>query len=95
VVGASLNAGAISLYSGRDAIRPYESWSEGEWSTFLAAMRSAGRTVYLFDDGEQMARFIESQARSRRLAAIEALPLPLFSARESGTGWLYRLEWDP
>ena len=39
VVGASLNAGAVMMYTGRDAIRPYDSWTDDQWAIFLAAMR--------------------------------------------------------
>ena len=35
VIGASLNAGAVMMYTGRDAIRPYDSWTGEEWTIFL------------------------------------------------------------
>jgi hypothetical protein len=95
VVGASLNAGAVMLYTGRDAIRPYDSWTVDEWQIFLDAMRAAGRPVYLLDDGGLMARFIEAARDSHRLTPIEELALPLFYTRDRETGWLYRLEWEP
>ncbi|HFD39921.1 MAG TPA: hypothetical protein ENJ31_08790, partial [Anaerolineae bacterium] len=43
VIGASLNAGAVMMYTGRDAVRPYDSWTEEEWGIFLAAMEAEGR----------------------------------------------------
>ena len=95
VVGASLNAGAVMLYTGRDAIRPYDSWTVDEWQIFLDAMRAAGRPVYLLDDGGLMAGFIEAARASHRLTPIEDLALPLFYTRDRETGWLYRLEWEP
>lgn len=95
IVGASLNAGAVMLYTGRDAIRPYDSWTVDEWQTFLEAMRAAERPVYLLDDGGLMAGFIEAARASHRLTPIDELALPLFYTRDRETGWLYRLEWEP
>jgi hypothetical protein len=94
VIGASLNAGAVMMYTGRDAIRPYDSWTEQEWNIFLDAMHSGSRPVYLLDDGGLMAEFIEEEGAHRRLTPIEELILPLFYTRDRETGWLYRLEWD-
>lgn len=94
VIGASLNAGAVMMYTGRDAIRPYDSWTEQEWNIFLEAMHSGSRPIYLLDDGGLMAEFIEEESTHRRLTPIEELVLPLFYTRDRETGWLYRLEWD-
>jgi len=92
VIGASLNAGAVMMYTGRDAIRPYDSWTEEEWTIFLAAMEAEGRPVYLLDDGGLMAAFIEQERSRRRLTPIAELPIPLFYTRDRESGWLYRLE---
>jgi hypothetical protein len=94
IIGASLNAGAVMMYTGRDAIRPYDSWTEDEWAIFLAAMRGSGRPVYLLDDGGLMAEFIAQEQSRHRLTPIEELRVPLFYTRDRETGWLYRLEWD-
>jgi hypothetical protein len=95
IVGASLNAGAVMMYTERDAIRPYDSWTEDEWAIFLAAMRDSGRVVYLLDDGGLMAEFIAQEQAHHRLTPIEELRVPLFYTRDRETGWLYRLEWEP
>jgi hypothetical protein len=95
IIGASLNAGAVTLYTGRDAIRPYDSWTEGEWGIFLKAMFAGGRPVYLLDDGGLMAEFIEKEQSHHRLIPIEELEVPLFYTRDRETGWLYRLELEP
>jgi len=92
VIGASLNAGAVMMYTGRDAVRPYDTWTGDEWSTFVDAMRSGSRPVYLLDDGRLMASFIQEQESRFRLVPIEALSIPLFDAQDRDTGWLYRLE---
>jgi hypothetical protein len=94
VIGASLNAGAVMMYTGRDAIRPYDSWTAEEWTTFLEAMEARGRPVYLLDDGGLMADYIATEQERHRLTAIEELQVPLFNTQDRETGWLYRLEWD-
>jgi Dolichyl-phosphate-mannose-protein mannosyltransferase len=94
VIGASLNSGAVMLYTGRDAIRPYDGWSSEEWNLFLDTMQAGSRPVYLLDDGELMAEFIAREAGLRRLTPLEALQVPLFTTEDRQTGWLYRLEWD-
>jgi hypothetical protein len=94
VIGVSLNAGAVMMYTGRDAIRPYDSWTEDEWDTFLGAMRISGRPVYLLDDGGLMAQFIEQERARHRLTPVEKLHIPLFYTRDRETGWLLRLEWE-
>ena len=94
VIGASLNAGAVMMYTARDAIRPYDSWTGEEWETFLAAMRDSGRPVYLLDDGGLMADFIARQQDQHHLTPVEELYVPLFYTRDRETGWLYHLEWE-
>jgi len=94
VIGASLNSGAVMLYTGRDAIRPYDSWTEEEWDIFLGAMQANGRPVYLLDDGGLMAEFVVKEGSRRHLTPIKGLELPLFYTQDRETGWLYRLEWD-
>jgi hypothetical protein len=94
VIGASLNAGAVVMYSSRDAIRPYDSWTEDEWRTFARAMHAVQRPIYLLDDGKLMADFIEAQEIRHRLTPIEELQVPIFYTGDRQTGWLYRLEWE-
>jgi hypothetical protein len=94
VIGASLNAGAVMMYTARDAIRPYDSWTDEEWHIFLDAMQAKGRPIYLLDDGGLMAEFIEQQTELFRLTPIEELKIPLFYTRDRETGRLYRLEWE-
>jgi len=91
VVGASLNAGAVALYSDRDPIRPYDSWTDEEWHIFLETMAGLGRPVYLLDDGGLMADFIEAQRDACQLVPVAELHVPLFYTRDRDTGWLYHL----
>jgi hypothetical protein len=95
VVGASLNAGAVALYSDRDPIRPYDSWTLEEWEVFLAAMESRGRPIFLLDDGALMASFIAREAARRRLVPVAELAVPIFDGDGRESGWLYRLEGEP
>jgi hypothetical protein len=92
IIGASLNAGAIMMYTGRDAIRPYDSWTDGEWEVFVDTMLSNDRPIYLLDDGGLMAHFIERERERSRLAPVESLKVPLFYTQDRDSGWLYRLE---
>jgi hypothetical protein len=94
IIAASLNAGAITMYTGRDAIRPYDSWTPSEWEVFLEAMRAEGRPIFLLDDGGLMSEFIQEQKGTHRLTPIAELAVPLFYTQGRETGWLYRLEWD-
>jgi hypothetical protein len=94
IIGASLNAGAVMMYTGRDAIRPYDSWTDQEWGIFLQAMQASDRPVYLLDDGELMEDFIDREWDRHRLTPIEALKIPIFYSRDRDSGWLYRLEWS-
>ncbi len=95
IVGASLNAGAVMMLAGRDAIRPYDSWTEYEWGIFVSDMQARGRPIYLLDDGGLMAEFIEQEQSRRRLTPIAELRVPLFYTRNRETGWLYLLEEGP
>lgn len=92
IVAASLNAGAVALYSDREPIRPYDSWTPADWQLFLETMEAAGREVYLLDDGALMAAFIEQEKHTRVLVPMAKLPIPIFYDRSRESGWLYRLE---
>jgi len=95
VIAASLNAGAVSLYASRDAVRPYDGWDEEAWAVFVDAMRDDERPIYLLDDGARMAAFIEGIEADYELERVEALAVPLYEASGREDGWLYRLELAP
>ncbi len=95
IIGASLNAGAVMMLTGRDAIRPYDSWTEDEWGIFVSDMNARGRSIYLLDDGGLMAEFIAQKQSRHSLTPIEELRVPLFYTRDRETGWLYLLEEGP
>lgn len=91
VIGASQNSGAVAMYTGRDSVRPYESWSPGDWATFVETVWSRSRRVFLLDDGSLMRDFIRKQGTGFRLIPVEALAIPVFGAPARETGWLYEL----
>lgn len=88
VVGASLGAGAVHLYSGREMCRP-AAWSPDDLETFLALMHSQSRTVYLLDDGEAMPDLV--RRLGARARALVALNLPRFRPDGSPAGGMATL----
>ena len=91
VIGASLNAGAVTMLSDRDSVRPYESWSDSDWASFVDLIWSTSRPIYLLDDGNLMADFIVKLRGTFQLVPVEPLAIPLFGARDREAGWLYEL----
>jgi len=77
IVAASLNAGAITLYTNRDIARPAY-WSEGEWLEFVARALSDGRGVYLLVDGVEMQEPLEVVQSRYQLNQVSSLPIPYF-----------------
>ncbi len=79
IVAGSLNTGAVSLYAGRDTLRPGRllqpgrNWSDAE---FLAFVKAAGRPLYLLMDSEEMAA--PAAALRARLTPIAELYLPYY-----------------
>jgi hypothetical protein len=94
VLGASLNAGALTMYTARATFRPYDTWTEADWHSFLEAMRTRQRPVYLLDDGKPMSDFVEEHWVRAQLTPIEELEIPLFDDKSRETGWLYRVGWN-
>ena len=79
IVAGSLNTGAVSLYAGRDTLRPGRllqpgrNWSDDE---FLAFVKAADRPLYLLMDSEEMAA--PAAALRARLTPIAELYLPYY-----------------
>jgi hypothetical protein len=96
VIGASLNAGAVTLYSGRESVRPAD-WSDVEFDSFLGAMRAAGRAVYLLDDGVELRPRVERLRTQGRLSEIARLPGVYFEPTGGSRNLdlsLYRIDGD-
>jgi hypothetical protein len=77
VVGASLNAGAITRYTGHDAVRP-AAWAPDEFDRFVQQLALAGRPLYLLADGEEMAAWLPAVAERYGLTCQGSLALPLY-----------------
>lgn len=102
VIAASLNSGALSLYAGRDTIRPGRllqpgrTWTEDEFIRFVETLRADGRPLYLLMDGEEMAGPADSLRRCCRLAPIAELYLPYYyrnGAASNEIVTLYRIDF--
>lgn len=77
VIGCSLNAGAVELYTGRAIFRP-AAWTPEELRRFVQAMRAAGRPVYLLDDGIELQAPRQVLTETHHLTPLTTLPLPYF-----------------
>jgi len=84
VIAASLNSGAISLYTGRDTFRPGHllqpgrTWTDAELSTFVESLHQQGRPLYLLADSEEMADPLSALRRHWHLTPIAELYLPYY-----------------
>jgi Dolichyl-phosphate-mannose-protein mannosyltransferase len=84
VIAASLNSGAISLYTGRDTFRPGHllqpgrTWTDTELSTFVEALHQQGRPLYLLADSEEMADPLSALSQHWHLTPIAELYLPYY-----------------
>lgn len=77
IVAASLNGGAIILYTGRDIVRPAY-WSADEWLDFVAEALNDGRRVYLLVDGVEMQSPLEIVQSRYQVNLIRLLAVPYF-----------------
>jgi hypothetical protein len=76
IVAASLNSGAVSLYSGRDTVRP-GAWSSADWLTFVRRAQALGRPLFVLDDGDEMSGPLQALPAAA-LSPVADLPLPFF-----------------
>jgi len=90
VIGATMNDGAIDLYARRATFRP-AGWSDGELLKFVAAMREAGRVVYLLDDGSETSMARHVLAARYKLRAVAMLDVPLFSVVDGTPGVVWEI----
>jgi hypothetical protein len=77
VLAASLNSGALTLYSQRATVRP-GSWTSGDWRRFVQLALEDGRAVYLLADGEEMQAPRQALEPAYILKPLAALALPYF-----------------
>lgn len=91
VIATGLNSGAVGRYTGRATVRP-AAWTPAEFARLAEALARRGRSLYLLDDGEEMAAFIA--ALYREVVYLGSYPLPRFGLggqRLEGPNRLYRL----
>lgn len=91
VIATGLNAGAVTLYAGRETVRP-AIWSDAEFEALARALAQQGRPLYALDDGEEMAVWLAH--RTGQIEPLETLSLPRMGRggqRQGSLGTLYRL----
>lgn len=89
LVGASLNSGAIDLYSKREAFRPAD-WSSDELRKFVATAQEKGYDIYLLQDNATMTGVLDDLRQRYRLERISTLDVPLFGDQtdpDAGALW--------
>lgn len=92
VVGASLNSGAIDLYSQRDAFRPAD-WSPQDLGEFLLVTQGKDYEMYLLEDNGSLARVLEALRDTYRFERVTTLDVPLFGdAPIANPGALWKVE---
>jgi len=76
IVAASLNSGAVSLYSDRETVRP-GAWSTADWLSFVQHAQAQSRPLYVLDDGDEMRGPLQALPGAA-LTSVAELPLPFF-----------------
>ncbi len=77
IIAASLNSGAIDLYTGREAVRPAY-WTPEAWLSFVQHAAELGRPVYLLADGEELEAPRQALVPRYTLQTVAELALPYF-----------------
>jgi hypothetical protein len=77
VVATGLGSGAVECYTGHQAIRPF-SWSNEEFTRCVQALATMGRSLYILDDGEEMAGFLARVQGLGTLHCVGEFDLPTF-----------------
>ncbi len=91
VIATGLNAGAVTLYAGRETMRP-AIWSDAEFEALARALAQQGRPLYALDDGERMAAWLAQ--RAGQIEPVETVSLPRMGRggqRQGSLATLYRL----
>jgi hypothetical protein len=77
VLAASLNSGAVNLYSQRETVRPGD-WTSGEWRRFVELVLENGQAVFVLVDGAEMQAPKQALEPAYALRPVAELPLPYF-----------------
>jgi Dolichyl-phosphate-mannose-protein mannosyltransferase len=91
VIGATLNAGAIALYSRRDTFRP-DGWNPAELREFLQTVRMKHSSVYILEDGGVIDKVLDD-LHDFKVQRVATLDVPLFGdGPVPQPGALWRIE---
>lgn len=91
VIASVMNDGAIDLYAHRDTFRAGV-WTSSERDVFLAAMRRAGRKIFLLEDGAEMSLARKDLETRNRFKQIATLDVPLFGETDYANAVLWEME---
>lgn len=93
IIGASLNSGAIELYSRRNAFRPADWCTESQCNqleSFVEIAHANEYEIYLLQDNASLAAVLDQLEPSYQVELVTTLDVPLFGTEnvtESGTLW--------
>lgn len=91
LVGASLNSGAIDLYSKRGAFRPAD-WSSQQLREFISLAYAHNYAIYLLQDSAAMTPIVDDLRRTHQVERVTTLDIPLFGSDPvSNAGALWRI----
>jgi hypothetical protein len=93
-IGSSLNSGSVELHSKRMAFRPAV-WQLDEFYAFADDALSRGVTLYLLEDGLEMAAPVATAKQRYRLDLVGLYDIPFYHSGGGSTGGripLYRLQ---
>lgn len=89
IIGASLNSGAIELYSQRNAFRPTD-WSTNDLREFLLSTEKKNYEIYMLEDNASLARVLNELRAEYRIEHVTTLDVPLFGnelVNDAGALW--------
>lgn len=92
IIAASLNCGAVLLYSQREIVRPYD-WTSEEWLRFIEITQPV--PLYLLVDGVDMEPVFDNTSQRYTLELVSHLKIPYFfvgAGSENRAVALYRVK---
>lgn len=91
LIGASLNSGAVELYSQRSAFRPAD-WSTENLRQFLELARANNYEIYLLQDNASLTNVLNTLRGEYQIERVVTLDVPLFgNARINDAGALWKI----
>lgn len=90
IVGATLNSGAITLYTGRAGVRP-GAWTSSEWLHVVDSVLNEGGQVFVLHDGDELSRPLADLDAAYVLETRADLFVPYFSVDAGSVNRLVKL----